>query len=116
MPATPRLQVEIFEEGTVATFVDQRIVDEIVIDAVGQQLLALVEQQKLVRLILNFSNVEFLSSAMLAKLFTVRRRIEKERGKLALCCVNPNVRTVFQFAPKGTFELFDEEQDALDAM
>ncbi len=117
MPAAPlRIEIEIFDEGTVATFVDERIVDEVVIETVGRQLFDLVEQQGHANLILNFIKVKFLASAMLAKLFTLRRKIDAVGGDLKLCSIDPDLRVVFKFAPKGSFEIFDDEQKALDAM
>lgn len=117
MPNQPtRLHVEIFDEGTVATFVDERIVDEVVIEAVGSQLQDLVNGQGHSQLVLNFRNVKFLASAMLAKLFTLRRKITESGGQLRLCCIDADLKTVFKFAPKGTFQMFDDEQKALDSL
>ena len=113
--STPHIQVEIFDEGTVVSFVDERIVEESLIEAIGQQLLNLVEKQGHTNLVLDFSKVKFLASAMLAKLFTLRRRVDQAKGKIHLCGIDRDLRVVFKFAPKGAFEIFDDEQDALEA-
>ncbi len=116
MSTTPRVHVELHDEGCVATFTDERIVDEPIIEAIGEQLLGLVERQDQTRLVLNFANVRFLGSAMLAKLFMLKKRIEKAKGRLILCNIDTNVRPVFKFAPRGAFEIKDDEDDALEVL
>lgn len=117
MSSTPsRLHVQLFDEATIATFIDERIVDDVVIESVGDHLLNLVEREGQSRLILNFENVRFLGSAMLAKLFTLKRKIEQAKGKLILCNLNTDIRPVLNFAPRGAFQICDNEQAALDAI
>ncbi|MCE9532645.1 MAG: STAS domain-containing protein [Planctomycetes bacterium] len=48
------------------------------------------------KIILNFSNVDFLSSAALGKLITFNRKVQNVRGKLILCGISPDIREVFQ--------------------
>jgi anti-sigma B factor antagonist len=117
MPAdATRLHVEISDDALVATFVDQRIVDEVVINAIGNQLYDLVDRQGHSNIVLNFTNVRFLASAMLAKLFSLRRKVQDAGGALRLCCVDKDLKAVFKFAPKGSFQIFDDEQAAIDSI
>ncbi len=112
----PRLRIEIFEDATVASFVDERIVDDIVIQAVGEQLYNLVERDGHTRLLLNFSEVKFMASAVIAKLFTLHKKIKAASGKLKFCCIEPDLRVVFKITGlEKMVEIYDDEQVALDS-
>lgn len=118
-PPPRRLDLASVGRVTVVTFRDEWIVDELVIQEVGDQLLGLVEDQGHRNLLLNFGSVHALSSAALAKLFRLRMKVASTRGKLKFCCVHPELMEVFQLhQSKGSDSLFDiipEEQKALDS-
>ena len=57
--------------------VDRKILDEANIQELGHELYQLVEQDNRSKIILNFSNVEFLSSAALGKLIKNFRRLRR---------------------------------------
>lgn len=112
----PRLRIEIFDNATVASFVDERIVDDIVIQSVGEQLYNLVERDGHKRLLLNFSNVKFMASAVIAKLFTLHKKVQQAKGKVKFCCIDPDLRVVFKITGlERIVEIYDDEQDALDS-
>lgn len=112
----PRLRIEIFDNATVAAFVDERIVDDIVIQSVGEQLYNLVERDGHTRLLLNFSNVKFMASAVIAKLFTLHKKVQQAKGKLKFCCIDPDLRVVFKITGlERIVEIYEDEQDALDS-
>ena len=58
-----RLQLSQVGDVTVVRFVDRKILDEANIQELGQELFQLVEDENHSNLLLNFSSVEFLSSA-----------------------------------------------------
>ena len=47
------------------------------------------------KLLLNFSNVEFMSSAALGKLIRLHQRMVQVGGKLVMCCIAKDIHTVF---------------------
>ena len=111
----PRLRIEIMENATVAYFVDERIVDDLVIQAVGEQLYNLVERDGHKNLLLNFDEVKFMASAVIAKLFTLHRKIKKAGGTLKFCCIDTDLRVVFSLTQLDKMvEVFRDEQTALD--
>jgi stage II sporulation protein AA (anti-sigma F factor antagonist) len=114
--SAPRLRIEIFDNATVASFVDERIVDDLVIQSVGEQLNNLVERDGYTSLLLNFSNVKFMASQVIAKLFTLNRKIQQAKGKLKFCCIDADLRVVFKITGlEKMVEIYDDEQDALDS-
>ncbi|NOX52833.1 MAG: anti-sigma factor antagonist, partial [Planctomycetes bacterium] len=55
-----RLEIEEVGDVTIATFVDKKILDESNIQVIGNQLFILVEEDGRKKIILDFSNVEYL--------------------------------------------------------
>ena len=120
MPPPPRrLDLASVGRVTVVSFRDERIVDDLVIQEVGDQLIGLVEDRGHRNLLLNFGGVQALSSAALAKLFSLRMKVASIRGKLKFCCVHPELMEVFKLhQAKGSdalFEIYPEEKKALDS-
>jgi anti-sigma B factor antagonist len=109
-------RVRISEVGgvTVVRFVDRKILDVSNIQELGDELAALVEQDDRKRLLLNFSDVEFLSSAALNKLIVVERKVKAHAGALKLCNLRPEIYEVFVITRLNQlFDIKDNEADAL---
>ena len=66
-----RLDVEDVGDITVASFIDKKILDETNIQVIGNQLFSVVEDDGCRKVILDFTNVEYLSSAALGKLLSL---------------------------------------------
>jgi anti-sigma B factor antagonist len=106
-----RLDIEESGDVTIAKFVDKKILDEGNIQIIGNQLFALVEDEGRKKIILDFSNVEYLSSAALGKLITMDKKVKAAKGKLRLCTVRPDIYEVFAITKLN--KLFDM-QDTLE--
>ena len=109
-----RLVVEEDINGvTIVNFVDKKILDEANIQQLGEELFSLVDGPR--KILLNFSNVEYLSSAALGKLITTNKSVQAAGGKLRLCCIHPQIYEVFKITKLNKlFEIFKDEQTALD--
>jgi anti-sigma B factor antagonist len=115
-PRRRRLEVEHIGDVTVVNFVDRKILDEQNIQIIGEQLLSLVKEEGLRKLLLNFGNVEYLSSAALGKLITLNKELQKESGRLILCNIRPEILEVFELTRLDKFfNIKKEEQEALQA-
>jgi anti-sigma B factor antagonist len=111
-----RLEVSEVGEVTVVRFVDRKILDEGNIQEVGQELFSLVEEEGRQRLLLNFSTVDFLSSAALGKLITLDKKVKAHGGTLKLSNIRPNIYEVFAITKLNKlFDIRDDEADALAA-
>lgn len=116
MSVNRRLNVSEVGEVTVVRFVDRRILDEANIQEMGQELFQIVEDQGKKQLLLNFSGVEFLSSAALGKLITLDKRVKAHSGKLMLSNIRPEIYEVFKITRLNTtLDIKDDEADALAA-
>jgi anti-sigma B factor antagonist len=113
-PRRRRLEVEDVGDVAVVNFVDKKILDEQNIQMIGDDLFRLVDEQGRKKILLNFSNVEFLSSAALGKLITMNRKVQAVKGKLVLCGISKEIREVFEITKLDKlFVIRQEEQVAL---
>ena len=114
MPAHRRVQVNQVGDVTVVRFVDRKILDEANIQEMGQEMFHLVEADNRKKLLLNFSSVEFLSSAALGKLITLEKKVKAHSGKLKLSNIRPEIYEVFAITKLN--KLFDIRNDEADAL
>src|SRR4051812_43983094 len=113
-PRRRRLEVEDIGDVTVVNFVDKKILDEQNIQVIGEQLFSLVDELGRRKVLLNFKNVEFLSSAALGKLITMNRKLQSAGGKLVLCEIDPQIYEVFEITKLNKlFTIHKSEQDGL---
>ncbi len=109
------LRLETIDKVTVVSFVDTKIVTEENIQEVGDQLYSLVEKEGHKQLLLNFGNVQYLSSAALGKLINLKKKIGVAKGQLKLCGIHPDLLEVFRITRLDqVFEIYAEEQAAID--
>ena len=111
-----RLQLAEVGDVSVVRFVDRKILDEAAIQELGQELFQLVESDNKKKLLLNFASVEFLSSAALAKLITLDKKVKAHSGHLKLSNIRPEIYEVFAITKLNKlFDIKDDEADALAA-
>ncbi|MCP4097902.1 MAG: STAS domain-containing protein [Mariniblastus sp.] len=77
-------------------FQDVRIIDDSRISSLGQELGELINNTSNSRIILNFQNVGFMSSAMIGKLVLFGKKCKEAKVKLRLCTIGDNVEEVFK--------------------
>ena len=111
-----RLEVTEVGDVTVVRFRDQKILDDLNIQELGRELSRLVEVENREKLLLNFSAVEFLSSAALGKLITLDKKVKATEGTLKLCHIQPEIYEVFAITRLNRlFDIKENEADALAA-
>ena len=110
----PHITVSKMNEIDVVEFVDRKILDELSITELGDQLQKVVESAPAIRLLLNFQNVEHLSSAALGMLITLEKRVKENEGTLKLCNINPQIYEVFKITRLNRlFAILDTTEEAL---
>jgi anti-sigma B factor antagonist len=109
-----RLEVAESAQVSVVKFKDQKIIDPEAIQELGDELFTLVEKDNRQKILLNFANVEFLSSAALGKLITFEKKVKKNGAKLILSNIAPEIFQVFAITNLDKlFTIKDNEADAL---
>ncbi len=89
------LDVQHVGETTVVRFKGKRILDEQTVHFIDQQLNNLVDKPGCKKMLLNFQDVEYLSSAALGTLINLQRKMMSLGGRLSLCNVIPQIFEVF---------------------
>jgi len=93
---------------TFVQFADRKILEELSINEIGEELTHLVEAHKPINLLLDFSNVEHLSSAALGMLITLNRRVGEFSGQLKLAGIKPQIFEVFKITRlHKVFDIYD---------
>ena len=112
-----RLDIEEIGGVTVAKFVDKKILDETNIQNIGNQLFALVDEDGRKKIVLDFSIVEYLSSAALGKLITMDKKVKAAKSKLRLCCIRPEIYEVFEITRLNKiFDIKSTQEEALEGI
>lgn len=112
-----RVEVANVDEVTVVRFLDRKILDAAKIQELGDELFSLVESENRKKMLLNFANVEFLSSAALNKLIILEKKIKAEEGRLILTDLRPEIHEVFVITRlTQLFEIKETEADGLAAL
>src|SRR5437660_11613469 len=112
-PRRRRLEVEEIGDVTVVNFIDRKILDEQNIQIIGEQLFGLVEEGRR-KMLLNFGNVEYLSSAALGKLITLNKKLQTAGGRLILCNIHPQIYEVFEITKLNKLlNIRKDEQEGL---
>lgn len=111
-----RGQFEVSEvnDVTIVRFLERKIIDSARILEMGEQLTALVERDNRRRLLLDFSLVEFLSSAALNRLIVLEKKVKAAAGSLKLCNLLPQIQELFQITKLN--QLFDIRSDRTEAL
>ena len=109
--STRKIDVEEVNGVTVARFTDKKILDESNIQIIGNQLFSLVDDDHRKKLVLDFSNVEYLSSAALGKLITLDKKVKAATGELRLCSIRKDILEVFKITRLDKLFKIKENRD-----
>ena len=96
MTTSRHFRVERCADALLCHFLDSKIAAEPAISTVGSELYAVVDRPDCQKLVLDFSSVEFLSSAMLGKLISANRKMKEKGGALKLCAIRPSILAVLK--------------------
>jgi anti-sigma B factor antagonist len=111
----PRISVEYAEKATIVSFTDEKILEERDIKALQDSIMSVVEQTERIKLILDFGNVQFLSSAVLGLLIRLSKRIYEHDGQLKLCNITPKIFEIFKITRlTKTFDIYKDVESAVE--
>jgi len=95
-------------------FSERKILEELCISEIGKQLGKLVTDVEGVKLLLSFKNVEHLSSAALAMLITLDKKVTEKKGQLKLSDISPPIYEVFKITRLNKlFTIYGTAKEAL---
>lgn len=97
MPET-QVNLNVRKQGSVSIveLADRKILEEGLINQIGERLSELLSAEPAPQLLLDFKSVEHLSSAALGMLITLNRQVGEQRGRLVLANIHPQIYEVFK--------------------
>jgi anti-sigma B factor antagonist len=115
-PGRRGLAVEQAGEVTLVRFTLSEIMHVEVIESVGDQLGGLVEDEGRRQLLLDFSGVQKVSSALLGKLVALHKKLLPRDGRMALCGLESEVSRVLDLCQlRRLLHVYGSAAEALEA-
>tara|TARA_R110002072_G_scaffold42064_19_gene118558 strand:- start:148838 stop:149194 length:357 start_codon:yes stop_codon:yes gene_type:complete len=112
-----RLRISETDGTTLVEFVDRNILDEANIQAINEEITAVIERTDTPKLLISFSNVDHLSSAALGALITINNKIREKTGQLHLANIDPQIYEVFVITRLNKlFNIHDTTEEAQAAI
>ncbi len=95
-------------------FLERNILDEANIQQIGEEIGRIVDGQERPRVLINFHNVDHLSSAALGTLITINNKIRGKDGQLRLAEIDPQIYEVFVITKLNKlFQIFESSEQAM---
>lgn len=96
------------------SFKNNKILNETNIERIHSDIIALIDDKDGVKVIIDFTNVKYLSSSVLSKLVAVHKKAVALNGKLCLCQIDPVIRKIFDITKLSKlFNIFDDFDKAI---
>lgn len=112
-----KLKVVTDGEATIVSFLDVAFLDETSIRELGDELELLVTNSNKINLIVNFTNIDYLSSAVLGRLVKVYKLVKAKTGKMILCHIKNTILQVFKSTRLDKmFEIFPDQEKAVASL
>jgi anti-sigma B factor antagonist len=111
---SPHLRLRKSDGISIVEFADRKILDELSIQEIQDELGRIVAAEPAIKLLLDFRNVDHLSSAALGTLITLSKQVNEASGQLKLSNINRQIYEVFRITRLN--KVFDIHETASDAM
>jgi len=92
------LMISTYQDVTVVNFQDSSILEGVALEAINRELTPLIDQQARRKIILDFSQVRFLSSSMIGVLINLHKKSLAIKGKIVICGLRDDLTKVFKMA------------------
>jgi len=90
------LRVIKHDDVGVASFRTSRILDQSNVMQLAEEFDGLLAKYKLKKVVLNFANVRYMSSAVMGKLVSLYKQLAAAGGELRLCCIGDSIFEIFK--------------------
>ncbi|MFQ5424163.1 MAG: STAS domain-containing protein [Phycisphaerae bacterium] len=111
--STTRLKIRDWDGISLVEFSDRKILDEMCIAEIEDELFKLVETSGSGNLLLSFGNVGHFSSAALGMLLKLKKKVDDQSGTLKLSDINPQIYDVFKITKLNKkFDIYPSAQKA----
>ena len=115
-PHKNHFMVEIAGDVTAVFLSDARILDETTVKVIAEELMRLVDNSYKIKLLIDFSSVEYLSSAVLGKLIAIHKKVAEGKGQMKLAAIKPAIKEVFKITKLDkVFDIHDTHRAAMES-
>jgi anti-anti-sigma factor len=116
-PAGSGLEVAQVGDATVLRFHHRTLLGADLIDRLAAQMHRAVQDHGCRKLVLNFANVESMTTAMVGKIVLLKQTVENGGGRLALCGLDPFLLQIFKlYKLADVFAIHGDEPAALASL
>lgn len=115
MSTAARLVIQSIREVTIVRFQESSILDTLLIQRISDDLSHLVDAKHTRKLVLDFTDVKFLSSSALGVLVVLKKKSDAIKGQVVLCGLRKDLRKIFKITSlEKLFKFADDERGALE--
>ncbi len=101
----------------VVKFATSRILDQSNVQQLGDEFDDLVEKHNLKKIVVNFENVGYMSSAVMGKLVSLLKKVQGSGGQLRLCNIEESIYEIFEIMRfDKMFKISKTEDEAVVAL
>jgi anti-sigma B factor antagonist len=117
MTAFKHFEIELCDDITVICLLDPKFFDTERYAELRHELIDFVEQQHPKSLLVDFSRVEYCSTALINALMTIKERVESEGGRMMISGMNEPARETFERLKLDgrVFTIYPTRADAIEA-
>ena len=110
----PKIKVEYIEDAVVVTLLMEKILEQDDIQTMQNSIIPLIEENPAIKLVIDFSNVEFLSSSVLGLLIKISKKIYETAGELRLCGISAKIDEIFKITRLDkVFQISPDKDNAI---
>lgn len=114
MDQQPHVRIIEADDVRIVAFQDRKILEEFTINQIGDELAVLVQSIEQPKILVDFEQVEHLSSAALGMLIKLQNLVAERKGKLKLSNISHPIYEVFKITKLNSFfDIHDTKDDAL---
>jgi len=95
----------------VITFTTTRILDQSNVMQLGDEFEEILAKHKLKKLVLNFQNVSYMSSAVMGKLVSLHKKVQAQDGDMRLCGIDKSIYEIFKIMRFDKLFKISENED-----
>jgi anti-sigma B factor antagonist len=120
MPEAPfkHIAVAEFAGAAIVEFVNSKLMfANEVVQEIGDELGRLITSSDPAKIVLDFRNVQYLSSMMLARLAKLQQQVDESKGQLKICGLGPILKDTFRIGHfDRVFDIHDDVASAIKAI
>ena len=111
-----RIEVKTVGGVTVASTLDMKLNEDLLIQEWGDQLIDLFNNAACKKLLVSFERVLFMSSSALRALITLNKKAKEVKAHLVLCGIDDNIMEAFRITRlDSVFQIKKNEEEGLSA-